>query len=85
MLIPLFNEYGFSVPEDTAAEHTVLPKHIKEALETGVQAEIDNIAMYEMFLETALPEDVKVVFERLKSASENHLRAFQNGLNRSKP
>ena len=83
MLIPLFEAYGFAVPEDTAAEHTVLPKDIKEALETGVQAEIDNIAMYEKFLGMELPDDVRDVFDRLKSASRNHLRAFKNGLNRN--
>jgi hypothetical protein len=27
--------------------------------------------------------DVKVVFERLMSASENHLRAFQNAVDRN--
>lgn len=82
MLIPLFKTHGFPVPENTAAEHAVLPKDIKEALEIGVQAEIENIAMYEKFLGMELPDDVRVVFERLKKASGNHLRAFQNGLKR---
>ena len=46
------------------------------------QAEIDSIAMYESFLKTDLPEDVRDLFERLQQASENHLRAFRNNLNR---
>jgi hypothetical protein len=47
-----------------------------------VQAEIDNIAMYESFLEKELPADVAGLFAELKRASENHLRAFQNNLSR---
>jgi hypothetical protein len=80
MLIPLFKKYGFTVPEDTYASHVVVPEDLKLALEIGVQAEIDNIAMYESFLSHDLPEDVRIAFERLKAASENHLGAFRNGL-----
>jgi len=81
----LFQKYGFQMPEDTSADHVVLPPDIKSALETGVQAEIDNIAMYAAFLErTDLPDDVRDVFEELKRGSENHLRAFRNNLNRYK-
>ncbi len=82
MLVPLFTTYGFAVPEDNAEEHIVVPKDLKEALETGVQAEIDNIGMYETFLNKSLPEDVRDVFERLKNASGNHLQAFRNALSR---
>jgi hypothetical protein len=82
MLVPLFTTYGFAVPEDNAEEHIVVPKDLKEALETGVQAEIDNIGMYETFLNKSLPDDVRDVFERLKNASGNHLQAFKNALSR---
>jgi len=82
MLKPLFEKYGFQVPENTAKEHIVVPKDLKGAFETGVQAEIDNIGMYEKLLEKSLPDDVKSVFQRLRDASGNHLRAFKNGLSR---
>ncbi len=82
MLVPLFENYGFVVPEDTYASHVVVPDDLETALEIGVQAEIDNIAMYDSFLERELPADVRTAFERLKAASENHLRAFRNGLSR---
>ncbi|MFC1535147.1 DUF2202 domain-containing protein [Thermodesulfobacteriota bacterium] len=82
MLIPLFEKYGFPVPENNASEHVVVPEDTKKALETGVRAEIENISMYKKFLEKELPNDVKLVFLRLKDASENHLRAFRNGLRR---
>jgi hypothetical protein len=61
-------------------EYVIIPQDIKTSLELGVNAEIDNIAMYEAFLERELPADVRDVFEQLKRASENHLRAFQNNL-----
>ena len=82
LLVPLFGTYGFDVPEDMAAEHVYVPDDLKTALEIGVRAEIENIGMYESFLSRDIPDDVRSVFERLKSASENHLRAFENGLNR---
>jgi hypothetical protein len=82
MLVDLFDDHGYGLPEDTAGDHVVVPESLKKALETGVQAEIDNIAMYESFLERELPADVRDVFEKLKRASENHLRAFRNNLNR---
>ena len=81
-LIPLFEEYGFEIPEDNAEEHVVVPDNIKTALEIGVHAEIDNIAMYELFLQEELPADVRDVFERLMAASKNHLDAFRRGLGR---
>ena len=82
MLISLFTKYGFVVPDDRYASHVVVPDDQKTAFKIGVQAEIDNIAMYESFLDRNLPADVRAAFERLKAASENHLRAFRNGLSR---
>ena len=78
----LFDDYGYRLPKDTAHMYVVLPKDLKSSFETGVQAEIDNIGMYESFLQEDLPEDVRDLFERLQQASENHLRAFRNNLNR---
>ena len=78
----LFAAYGYNVPQDTAQRHVVLPDDLKASFQTGVQAEIDNIAMYEAFLQEELPDDVRDLFERLKQASENHLRAFRNNLKR---
>ncbi len=82
MLVDLFNAHGYRIPADTASDHVMVPESLKNAIETGVQAEIDNIAMYESFLKRELPADVRDVFERLKQASENHLRAFRNNLNK---
>lgn len=81
LLTPLFEKYNISIPTDRAKDYVVVPETLEEALKVGVKAEIDNIAMYEKFLKQKdLPEDIKDVFMKLKNASENHLKAFQNGL-----
>jgi hypothetical protein len=78
----LFGTYKLAVPSDTSKDHIIPPASMDEALKIGVQAEIDNIAMYKSFLAKELPEDVKSTFNLLKSGSENHLEAFQRNLNR---
>jgi len=81
-LEPLFTAYGVTKPVNTADSYTVVPATLLEAMETGVTAEIHNIAMYEKFLSQDLPDDVRLVFTALKNASENHLKAFENGADR---
>lgn len=79
-LKPLFTKYNVTLPADNAKDYIKVPTSIKESLETGVQGEIENIAMYERFLKQNIPNDVKTVFTRLKNASQNHLQAFQKAL-----
>jgi len=81
-LVELFDAYDLVLTPDDSESHVVIPDDLQTAFEIGVQAEIDNIAMYERFLTRELPADVRDVFERLKAASENHLRAFENNLER---
>ncbi len=86
-LVSVYKSRGLPVPPDKAAEHVVLPKNMHDAMATGVQAELDNIAMYKKFLASPLlakPEnaDLKPVFTALMRASESHLRAFQRGLSK---
>jgi len=77
LLLPLFETYGITVPENEAASQVVLPDSIASALATGVEAEKANIAMYEAFLaQDNLNDDVRSVFELLKTASIHHLAAF---------
>ena len=82
MLIPVFNTHNISVPQDIAANHLIETGSVKDSLKAGVQAEIDNINMYQLFLKQELPGDVRDVFERLMKASQNHLRAFKRALSR---
>lgn len=76
-LLALFTVYGFTVPADEAAASVVLPDSLASAYSTGVEAEKNNIAMYEAFLATeGLPDDVAAVFTSLRNASAQHQKAF---------
>lgn len=78
LLKQLFEKYGIALPENDAAGRIVLPDTLTLAYEAGIQAETNNIAMYDTFLnQQNLPEDIQAVFASLKAASENHLSAFE--------
>ena len=79
-LLPLFTAYGITAPADEGADRAVSVTALTDAFQAGVTAEVNNIAMYETFLDQNLPDNVRTVFESLMHASENHLRAFQNQL-----
>jgi rubrerythrin len=81
-LVDLFADSKLAVPADDTAKPAA-PKDWASAIEAGRQAEIDNIAMYDTFLARDLPADVRQVFEQLKAASQNHLRAFTNNSGRN--
>ncbi len=76
MLLPLFEAYHLNVPDDYSKDHVVVPDTLQETFSTGIEAEKNNIAMYELFLQKELPDDVRDVFNHLKNASEHHLSAF---------
>lgn len=74
----LFESKSMVIPENNAKDYVEIPVSLAEAYEAGVQAEIENIALYNQFLERKdIPEDVRNVFESLGDASENHLEAFE--------
>lgn len=76
-LTALFQSYGYSIPKDTSADYVVLPASLNEAYQTGVDAEIRNIAMYKEFMSYDLPSDAAQVFTSLMQASQNHLASFK--------
>ncbi|CAG8998270.1 MAG: hypothetical protein CENE_00212 [Candidatus Celerinatantimonas neptuna] len=76
-LKPLFVKYGVMLPPDRGVEMAKIPKTLAQAYQLGVQAEIENIKMYQRFLKQTLPDDVKAVFQHLLKGSENHLSAFK--------
>ena len=80
-----FADAKLALPKDESASLVKAPDTIKEAFQAGVQAEIDNIAMYDSFLASPLMAKsenapLKALFIRLRDASKNHLAAFKNGL-----
>jgi hypothetical protein len=76
----LFAAYGVALPDNTAAGYVTAPADQTAALNAGIQAEKSNVAMYEKFLAQTLPDDVKAVFTALKTASGQHLAAFERRL-----
>ncbi|MCD5322375.1 MULTISPECIES: ferritin-like domain-containing protein [Pontibacillus] len=77
----LYNQTDIEIPTNKAKDYVGMPSSIKVALQQAVQAEIDNIAMYNRFLEIKnLPPNAKKVFTNLRDASKKHLVAFNFGL-----
>lgn len=82
-LLPLFERYQVSLPQDISQNFVATPESIKAAYRAGVQGEIENISMYDRFLSFNIPADLRVVFQQLRNASINHLAAFERGLVRN--
>ena len=77
-LKPLFSKYGIPVPKDEWYNKVPTFSTLQEACEAGVQAEIDNVKMYDEFLKFVKENDIVDVFKRLRAASqEKHLPAFK--------
>ncbi len=77
-LIPLLNKYGVAIPDNPYLGNIASFNSIKEACLGGVQAEVDNVALYDKIEAMVDQEDILNVFDRLRWASqERHLPAFQ--------
>lgn len=81
-LLPLFQQYQVPIPQDISPQFATTPPTIKDSYAAGVEGEIENIGMYDKFLALEIPNDVRIVFTRLRDASVNHLAAFERGLAR---
>lgn len=73
----LLAAYGISLPENTSSAYVTAPASLTDAVTASIQTEKNNIAMYNSFLAQTLPDDVKLVFSALKTASEHHLASFE--------
>ncbi|MCT0202015.1 DUF2202 domain-containing protein [Synechococcus sp. CS-602] len=75
----LFHRYNLTVPTNPwSAVNLSHYASAQEACEAGVQAEIDNVDLYQRILRATQRPEMLRVFERLRSASQNrHLAAFQ--------
>lgn len=76
----LFDKYGLEIPKDDWVGKVSAEETLKQACQTGVDAEIANAKLYE---DKLLPmvvgyEDIQTVFTNLMNASqEKHLKAFE--------
>lgn len=81
--VALFNQYNLPIPEDTFAGNVAASDSLKEACELAIAAEIDNVKMYDRFLEFVQEPDLRATFTQLRHVSENkHKRAFERCANR---
>lgn len=76
----LFEKYNLAVPADESADHIQRVADVRKALDNCATGEVDNIAMYNKFLEQDIPDDVRATFTALRNASEGHLQAFNKSL-----
>lgn len=81
-VIRLYEARDMTVPEFNAEDHILIPDSLDVVYEIGIEAEINNIAMYDAFLEQELDEDVRLVFEALRDGSVKHLEAFKRANDR---
>ncbi len=82
-LLPLYEKYSIPVPVEPIPSETSPPKSMEEACRIAVQAEEENISLYDDLLKGTEEPDVIEVFKRLQAASrDHHLPAFRRCLNR---
>jgi len=78
-LVRLFERYGLVVPANQWAGTFAAFDSLEEACAAGVQAEVDNAALYEKLSGMVDNADILRVFDRLQWASETrHLPAFES-------
>jgi len=77
-LVTLFERYGLDVPENEWPGNVPTFDTVAEACAGGVQAEIDNAALYDQLFGMVDNTDIVRVFTALQQASETkHLPAFE--------
>ena len=83
-LLPLFDKYGVTVPEDDWVSHVETPQSVLEACQLGVEAEIKNAEMYDRLLDSTMdyPDVQRVLVQLQRASTENHLPAFQRCVER---
>jgi hypothetical protein len=81
-LLSLLAARGLPAIADPYASGLAAPSSIQEACSVGVEAEIENAALYDRLMDAAVgDEEVLWVFHALRRASaECHLPAFRRGL-----
>lgn len=69
---------GMEVPSNPYLGGVQAPATLLEACQTGVQAEVENIALYDKILPGVSDPQIRMTLEKLQAASrDRHLPAFQ--------
>jgi hypothetical protein len=83
-LLTLFARYDIHVPPEPDPARILPPDTLLDACRQGIEAELQNVAMYDRLLAAMEKADVRMVLERLKAASrDHHLAAFRRCVERS--
>ncbi len=82
-LLRQFERFGARPPADTWQDRITAPDSLAQACAAGVEAEIENEALYARLLDRATDPGARPVMQRLQAASrERHLPAFRRCLAR---
>jgi hypothetical protein len=77
-LVTLFDRYGLELPANEWPGDVAHYDSLDEACEAGVEAELDNAALYDQLFSMVDNPDIVRVFKSLQKASEaKHLPAFE--------
>lgn len=78
----LLRQRGYAIPIDPYGGRVKAPDTLEQACAQGVQAEVENAALYDRLNRQAAHDaEVVTVFANLQRASqENHLPAFRRGI-----
>ena len=80
-LLPLYKKYSITVPPEPDTTGIAMPDTLTEACQIAVQAEEENINLYDELLTDTNEQDIIAVFQQLQAASrDNHLPAFRRCL-----
>ena len=80
-LLPLYKKYSIAVSPEPDTAGMAVPDTVAEACKIAVQAEEENISLYDELLTGTDEQDVIAVFHQLQAASrDNHLPAFRRCL-----
>jgi hypothetical protein len=81
----LFERYHLPIPTNPWPGRVERYHSLRAACEAGVQAEIDNAALYDRLIASTARPDLLEVFDNLREASQQrHLRAFRRGATRNR-
>jgi hypothetical protein len=74
----LFQRYELGIPENNYLDQVPHFESMRQACEAGIEAEVENAALYERLLQSTDRADILAVFGNLQRASqERHLPAFR--------
>jgi rubrerythrin len=82
-LLRQFQRFQAAAPADTWPDRVKAPESLSQACAAGVQAEVENEALYARLLDLVADPEVRAVMRQLQAASrERHLPAFRRCLER---